>query len=55
MARLVYEIEKDGTFQLHVLSLADRTSSRFSDVTSAVHVEPSLSPDGRWLVYQRTD
>jgi serine/threonine-protein kinase len=54
-ARLVYEIEKDGIFQLHVLSIADRTSARFSDVTSTVHMEPMLSPDGRWLAYQRSE
>jgi serine/threonine-protein kinase len=54
-SRLVYEIEKDQKFELHVLSLADRKSSRFSDVTSTVHMDPALSPDGRWLVYQRSD
>ena len=54
-AKLVYEIEKDGTFQVHVLTLADRRSVRFGDVTSAVHMEPVLSPDGRWLVYQRSE
>jgi Tol biopolymer transport system component len=53
--RLVYEIEKDQKFELHVLSLSDRKSSRFSDVTSTVHMDPALSPDGRWLVYQRSD
>jgi Tol biopolymer transport system component len=54
-ARLVYEIEKDGMFQLHVLALENRTSVRFGDVASAVHMEPALSPDGRWIVYQRND
>jgi hypothetical protein len=35
--------------------LKDRTVSRYSDVRSAISTEPSFSPDGRWIVYQRSD
>ena len=52
---LLLNAERNGAHELHVLSLKDRTLSRFSDVRSAVATQASFSPDGRWIVYQRND
>jgi len=54
-ATLLFSVEKDKTFELHLLSLKDKTTRRFSDVRSAVPLESDFSPDGRWIVYQRSD
>jgi hypothetical protein len=52
---LLFSVEKDKTFELHLLSLKDKTTTRFSDVKSAINLESGFSPDGHWIVYQRND
>ncbi len=54
-ASLLFSVEKDKAFELNLLSLKDKTTSRFSDVRSAINLESGFSPDGRWIVYQRND
>ena len=52
---LLLDAVRNGTHELHVLSLKDRALSRFSDVGSEISTEAAFSPDGRWIVYQRRD
>jgi len=52
---LLLTADKGGTFELHILSIKSKTTSRYSDVRSLVPTEASFSPDGRWIVYQKSD
>jgi hypothetical protein len=53
--QLLFTADEKGTFTLHSLSLTDRTTTRFGDLRSTVPIEVSLSPDGRWIVYQASE
>ena len=49
---LLFSASKDGaTFSLHVLSLPDRKTTPFNELTSARPINATFSPDGRWVAY----
>ncbi len=49
---LLFSASRDGaTFSLHVLSLLDRKTTTFNELTSARPINATFSPDGRWVAY----
>ena len=49
---LLFSVQKDGEQTLWVLSLADKTVTRFDAVSSTIPINAVFSPDGRWIAYQ---
>jgi Tol biopolymer transport system component len=52
---LLLTADTGGVFELHVLSVKNKTTARYSDVRSLVPTEAAFSPDGHWIVYQKSD
>src|SRR5262249_13227211 len=48
---LAFTVVKGDRFSLCVLSLPDKTTAPFDNVTSAEPIEPTFSPDGRWVAF----
>jgi dipeptidyl aminopeptidase/acylaminoacyl peptidase len=48
---LAFSVSKGGFFTLWTLSLADKKTAPFGGVVSAEPIEPTFSPDGRWIAY----
>ncbi len=51
---LLFTELKSGTYSLRVLSIADKSSVPFGDVTSAEPTGAVFSPDGGWVAYAST-
>jgi serine/threonine-protein kinase len=49
---LAFTVEKEGEgYSLWILSLPDRKTTRFGQVSSIEPIEPVFSPDDRWIAY----
>jgi Tol biopolymer transport system component len=48
---IVFSSKKAATYSLHVVSVADKKVTPFSDVRSAEPMTPVFSPDSRWVAY----
>ena len=51
-AQLLFTVANTRDFTLQRLALADGKASEIPDIRSAIPIEASFSPDGRWFVYQ---
>jgi eukaryotic-like serine/threonine-protein kinase len=52
---LLFSASRDGaTFSSYVLSLPDRRTTPFNELTSARPINATFSPDGRWVAYTWT-
>jgi Tol biopolymer transport system component len=50
-ASLLFTVEKDSRFALWTLSINDKQTTPFGDITSLGQIDASFSPDGRWVAY----
>jgi serine/threonine-protein kinase len=48
---LAFTVIKNGSQGLWTLSVADKNATPFGNVVSAEAIEPTFSPDGRWIAY----
>ena len=51
-AQLLFTVANTRDYTLQRLTIADRKASEIPDIRSAIPIEASFSPDGRWFVYQ---
>jgi serine/threonine-protein kinase len=51
-AQLLFTVVNNTVYTLQRLTLSDRKAIEIPDIRSAIPIEASFSPDGRWFVYQ---
>jgi len=51
--RVLFSVVKDSNWTLWTLSLEDKKAEQFDDIQSPTPINPTVSPDGRWVAYQR--